>query len=69
MHSDSVTNQQFPIVSPALKAELAKHYRFEQIEALDENNIVIRFVTSFATAEREVERFESVLASCIQNCK
>lgn len=65
MYTDSPTNQQFPIVSPALKKELAKYYRFEQIEVLDQNRIVIRFVTSFATSRKETSDFERVLAKCI----
>ncbi len=66
MHSDSVTNQQFPIVSPALKAELAKNYRFELIQPLENGDSVIRFVTSFATDLAEVEKFSATLKACMQ---
>lgn len=65
MYSDSVTNQQFAVVSPALKSELSKHYRFEQTLALDETHLVVRFVTSFATDMQEAENFEKTLAACL----
>lgn len=59
--SDSYTNMQFPIMSNETILRLKKEFLFEDIEAVDENNTVIRLVTSFATKEEEVERFLSQL--------
>ncbi len=66
LYADSVTNQQFVIVTPALKAELAKHYRFEQNEVLPDGRVVLRFVTSFATDKKQIEAFEPTLRACMQ---
>lgn len=61
MYTDSCSNQQFPILSRAWIEELAECYRFEEIEDLGNDRIVVRFVTSFATSKAECEKFESAL--------
>lgn len=50
----SDTNQLFPIVPNSVLAELEKKYKFTLWERLDEENTVIRIVTSWATKEEKV---------------
>ncbi len=64
-YTDSVTNQQFAILSRDAIQRLSRHYRFEETLRLDQNTAVVRFVTSFATELSQAERFESVLRQCL----
>ena len=50
----SDTNQLFPIVPNSVLAEHEKKYKFTLWERLDEENTVIRIVTSWATKEEKV---------------
>jgi len=47
--SDSVTNQIFPIVNKKTMEYLEKEFLFEVWEYISDDEIVIRFVTSFTT--------------------
>ena len=47
--SNSPTNQIFVIVSNELKEYIAKEYDFEAWEKISDNEVAIRFVTSFTT--------------------
>lgn len=58
---DSPTNQLFPIISKEKIEELKKKVGFEFWEEYDENHDVIRFVTSWATKEEDVERLIELL--------
>ena len=49
------TNQIFPILPDSLLAELKKNFAFAEIERVDENNRAIRFCTSWATREENVD--------------
>ncbi len=61
----SPTNQQFPVLPNDVAAKLeAMGYVFEAQEAVDENNTLVRFVTSWATPEEAVEQFLKDLAAC-----
>ena len=61
----SPTNQQFPVLPNDVAAKLeAMGYGFEAQEAVDENNTLVRFVTSWATPEEAVEQFLKDLAAC-----
>ena len=61
----SPTNQQFPVLPNDVAAKLeAMGYVFEAQEAVDENNTIVRFVTSWATPEEAVEQFLKDLAAC-----
>ena len=61
----SPTNQQFPVLPNDVAAKLeAMGYVFEAQEAVDENNTLVRFVTSWATPEEAVEQFLKDLATC-----
>lgn len=51
----SDTNQQFPIIPDAHLAVLAKNYTFSFWEKTDEKNTAVRFCTSWATSEEEVD--------------
>ena len=52
----SPSNQQFPILSNAVIDRLRADYSFELIEAVDEAHSAIRFVTSWATEDSEVDQ-------------
>ena len=53
----TTTNQIFPILSNVLIEELQKDYAFQVWEVMDEEHTAMRFVTSWATREEEVDRF------------
>ena len=53
----TTTNQIFPILPNMLIEELQKEYAFQVWEAMDETHTAMRFVTSWATEEKEVARF------------
>lgn len=50
-----ITNQIFPIFSDRLLAELAKEFCFTEMERVDETHRAIRFCTSWATKEENVD--------------
>ena len=53
----TTTNQIFPILPNMLIEELQKEYAFQVWEAMDETHTAMRFVTSWSTEEKEVDRF------------
>lgn len=59
---DSYTNQQFPIFPNEILRQLDKEFMYTMWEAYDENNSVIRLVTSWATKEEMVDRFIEFLS-------
>ena len=52
---DSYTNQQFPIVNDTIREQLALNYTFKVWEKLSEKLTVVRFVTSWATRDKDVD--------------
>lgn len=50
-----VTNQIFPILPDSLLAELGKNFMFTEMERVDELNRCVRFCTSWATTEENLE--------------
>ena len=50
------TNQLFPILPNKLLKELSKEFGFIVIDKLDDNNSVVRLVTSWATSTESVEQ-------------
>lgn len=52
---DSPTNQQFPIVPDAVLDKLAERYTFSDWARTDESHRAVRFCTSWATTERDVD--------------
>lgn len=58
---DSVTNQQFPIMEDAFLETLGEKYSFAYIQRYDETRSVVRFCTSWATKESDVQTLISDL--------
>ena len=54
---DSYTNQQFPIMPNCQLKELKEKYSFELWCAMDEEYSAVRFCTSWATRDEDVESF------------
>lgn len=52
---DSYTNQQFPILSNGLLKQLEEKYSFELWSRMDEEYSAVRFCTSWATKEEDVD--------------
>ena len=52
---DSPTNQQFPVVPDAALPKLAEKYSFATIQKTDDAHTAIRFCTSWATREADVD--------------
>ena len=50
-----ITNQIFPILPDSVLEELAKDYCFTEMERVDESRRAVRFCTSWATKEENVE--------------
>jgi len=51
-----ITNQIFPILSDVLLEELAKEFCFTEMERVSETHRAVRFCTSWATTEENVEK-------------
>lgn len=58
---DSPTNQQFIILENEEMERLKKHVGFRYWEKADENHTVVRFATSWATAESQIDRLMELL--------
>lgn len=52
---DSPTNQQFPVVPNEALEKLSRKYAFSEWEGYDEEHRVVRFCTSWATREEDVD--------------
>lgn len=52
---DSITNQQFPIIPNAQLEILKKKYAFSLWKHIDDGNSAVRFCTSWATKDEDVE--------------
>ena len=50
-----ITNQLFPILPDDVLAELSKDFSFSEIERVDEGHRCVRFCTSWATKEENVD--------------
>lgn len=61
LYIDSPTNQQFIVVDDALRERLSKYVAFGFMETLENGKHVIRFCTSWATKDEDVERLIAVL--------
>ena len=58
---DSPTNQQFLVMPNEKLAALSENVKFEVWERPDSQNTVIRFVTSWATKESDIEELEKYI--------
>ena len=61
LFADSPTNQQFPILTEAQEAKLRQYAAFETWEPLPDGRKAVRFVTSWATREEDVDALIAVL--------
>lgn len=59
----TTTNQVFPVVTRAQEKQLAERFAFERWGDVDEDNLAIRFVTSWATAEEDARALADALAA------
>ena len=64
--ADSVTNQQFPIFTNKEIEELGREFLFEYNEKIDDNRCAVRFCTSWATKEEDVERLIEAVKSIVK---
>lgn len=53
--TDSQTNQQFPILDKSSIEALEKDFGFERWTVIDDTHTAVRFCTSWATADKDVE--------------
>ena len=58
---ESPTNQQFVVVEDSFMEKLSKKVSFGYMESCDDTHSVIRFCTSWATDEEDVERLIKML--------
>ena len=58
---DSYTNQQFPILPNSQLKQLEEKYSFELWTAMDEEYSAVRFCTSWATKDEDIEALISDL--------
>ena len=58
---DSPTNQQFVIIDNKKLEELRKEVSYSTWEKVDENHTAVRFATSWATAEEDVQKLLELL--------
>lgn len=61
LHIDSPTNQQFVVLDNARMDDLSKQVSFGFWEALDADRTVVRFATSWATREEDVDALIELL--------
>ena len=63
---DSPTNQQFPVLPDRMLEELAEDYSWATIEKIDRDNTAVRFCTSWATREVDVDRLIESLEELVR---
>jgi len=56
MLTDSPTNQQFPIMPDTVLEKLSKDFAYSYWQRIDEKNSAVRFCTSWATNEADVDK-------------
>ena len=61
LFADSPTNQQFPILTKEQEEKLRRYAAFETWEPLPDGRSAVRFVTSWATREEDVDALIAVL--------
>ena len=58
---DSRTNQQFPILTLAQREALSRDFAFSLWQRVDENRDAVRFCTSWATTQEDIDALAAVL--------
>lgn len=61
LYLDSPTNQQFLILTEAQSQSLSRQVCFDFWERLDSGELVVRFATSWATTEQDLEALEQII--------
>lgn len=61
-HIETVTNQIFVILTPEEYDTLGRKIKFGFWERLSDGNIVVRFASSWATTDEDVDEFEACIA-------
>lgn len=64
--ADSVTNQQFPIFTNSQIEMLNREFLFEYNDKIDNNRTAIRFCTSWATKDEDVERLIEAVKAMVK---
>ena len=60
--AETTTNQVFPIMPDKVLDELAKNFKFTEMERIDENHRAVRFCTSWATTPESVDALCDMLS-------
>jgi threonine aldolase len=58
---DSPTNQQFIIIEDERLEEIKKQVRYDYWERYDETRSVVRFATSWATTDEDLEELSKII--------
>jgi threonine aldolase len=64
--ADSVTNQQFPVFETEIIKALEQEFLFEYNGKMGDNRYAIRFCTSWATKEADVDRLISTVKTLLK---
>ncbi len=64
---DGVTNQIFPILSDGFLKKLSENFTFTEMGRVDENRRAVRFCTSWATTEKNVDALCNELLNIAHN--
>ncbi len=63
---ESPTNQIFPVLDNNMIKELSKEFAFEVWEPVDDKTTAVRFVTSWATSDEEVDALSEAVNSLVK---
>ncbi|MBQ3881175.1 MAG: hypothetical protein II730_01635, partial [Bacteroidales bacterium] len=61
LHMDSPTNQQFIILDDEQMDRISKHALFEIWEPLPDGRTVVRFATSWATTQEDLDFLDKII--------
>ena len=59
---DSPTNQQFVVIDNEQTEKLSRKVEFSHFGQTDRHHTICRFVTSWATTEKEIDELEKILS-------
>ena len=63
MYNDSPTNQQFVVLPNKILDQLHEHIKYEFWEPLDHEQMLCRFVTSWATTQEDLDALKTALST------
>lgn len=61
LYSRQESNLVFPVITRTLMNKLKEEFLFEEIEELDEDRMVVRFVTRFNNSEDDIDKLDKFL--------